>query len=167
MSNNTNWISITSVIYIFFSGWGNGFILDLGSRQLRRLCPNWAKGETSKVCCWSRWYPFWAWRQQQSLVSSRENKISTCKRHVNFFLAPSTSRALRELSKTFMNITNRSHIVKTKDSSRPEQCKKLPGINTPFIMLGRTGSGTAWHIEDMKFFSVNYLHDGEPKYWVM
>ena len=84
MSNNTNWISITSVIYIFFSGWGNGFILDLGSRQLRRLCPNWAKGETSKVCCWFRWYPFWAWRQRQSLVSSRENKTSSCKRHVNF-----------------------------------------------------------------------------------
>jgi hypothetical protein len=40
-----------------------------------------------------------------------------------------------------MSITNRSNIVKTKDPRRPEQCSKLPGINTPFIILGRTGRG--------------------------
>ena len=48
-------------------------------------------------------------------------------------------------------------------------CRGIPmsGINTPHIMLGQAGSMTGWHVEDLNFFSVNYLHSGLPKDWVV
>ena len=59
--------------------------------------------------------------------------------------------------------------AKVDVKSIKDHCRGIPmsGINTPHIMLGQAGSMTGWHVEDLNFFSVNYLHSGAPKYWVV
>ena len=41
----------------------------------------------------------------------------------------------------------------------------ISGINVPWIYYGMIFSTFCWHIEDLSLYSVNYLHDGEPKVW--
>jgi hypothetical protein len=43
----------------------------------------------------------------------------------------------------------------------------MSGINTPHIMLGQAGTMKGFHVEDLNLFSVNYLHSGAPKYWIV
>jgi jumonji domain-containing protein 2 len=58
-------------------------------------------------------------------------------------------------------------VVETKDVVHPNKCVKIPEITTPFIMLGLAGSATACHVEDIELYSVNYLHSGTPKHWII
>eukprot|EP00249_Psilotum_nudum_P018459 c26816_g1_i1 orf=766-3156(-) len=41
----------------------------------------------------------------------------------------------------------------------------VPGIIVPWIYIGMLFSAFCWHYEDQCFYSVNYLHWGEPKCW--
>jgi len=41
----------------------------------------------------------------------------------------------------------------------------LPGINQPYLYFGMWKAMFAWHIEDMNFSSINYIHFGQPKKW--
>ena len=45
--------------------------------------------------------------------------------------------------------------------------EKMPGINSPFIYVGEAGSAFAMHIEDKALFSINFLHTGATKLWIM
>lgn len=45
--------------------------------------------------------------------------------------------------------------------------EKMSGINTIHMLIGQAGSATGWHVDDLNFASVNYLREGEPKYWVV
>lgn len=39
------------------------------------------------------------------------------------------------------------------------------GIQTPYIYLGMFLTSFAWHREDRNLWSINYMHEGEPKLW--
>lgn len=41
----------------------------------------------------------------------------------------------------------------------------FPGVTTWFSYKGTTGSLFAFHREDMRLYSINYLHKGDPKIW--
>jgi len=42
-----------------------------------------------------------------------------------------------------------------------------PGISLPFLYFGSTHSIFPIHIEDGSLFSINYLHYGAPKVWLV
>ncbi|CAM6090958.1 unnamed protein product [Calypogeia fissa] len=41
----------------------------------------------------------------------------------------------------------------------------IPGVMVPWLYIGMLFSSFCWHYEDHCFYSVNYLHCGEPKSW--
>ncbi|KAH9237212.1 hypothetical protein K456DRAFT_1805815, partial [Colletotrichum gloeosporioides 23] len=41
----------------------------------------------------------------------------------------------------------------------------LAGVNVPYWHIGRAGSGTCWHVEDVGLFSANLVCAGR-KYWL-
>jgi hypothetical protein len=43
----------------------------------------------------------------------------------------------------------------------------IPGVNTTQLMFGEVQSFTCWHVEDENLLSINYLHSGKHKYWIM
>ena len=45
--------------------------------------------------------------------------------------------------------------------------KRFPGINTPYIYVGGKYSIFGLHIEDVDLFSINFLHKGASKLWIM
>ena len=53
----------------------------------------------------------------------------------------------------------------TKMAVLDELTLGMSGINTPHIMLGQAGSMSGFHVEELNFFSVNYLHSGASKRW--
>ncbi|XP_066374209.1 lysine-specific demethylase JMJ17-like [Miscanthus floridulus] len=42
---------------------------------------------------------------------------------------------------------------------------KIAGVMVPWLYIGMLFSSFCWHVEDHCFYSINYLHWGEPKYW--
>ncbi|KAE8769237.1 lysine-specific demethylase 5B [Hordeum vulgare] len=42
---------------------------------------------------------------------------------------------------------------------------KIPGVMVPWLYMGMLFSSFCWHVEDHCFYSINYLHWGEPKCW--
>ncbi|AQK67467.1 transcription factor jumonji (jmjC) domain-containing protein [Zea mays] len=42
---------------------------------------------------------------------------------------------------------------------------KIPGVMVPWLYIGMLFSSFCWHVEDHCFYSINYLHWGEPKCW--
>lgn len=41
----------------------------------------------------------------------------------------------------------------------------IPGVIVPWLYVGMMFSSFCWHVEDHLFYSINYLHFGEPKRW--
>ncbi|KAI5070351.1 hypothetical protein GOP47_0014694 [Adiantum capillus-veneris] len=43
--------------------------------------------------------------------------------------------------------------------------ENIPGVTVPWVYMGMLFSSFCWHYEDQCFYSINYLHWGEPKCW--
>ncbi|CAA0838763.1 transcription factor jumonji (jmjC) domain-containing protein [Striga hermonthica] len=43
--------------------------------------------------------------------------------------------------------------------------QNIAGVMVPWLYIGMLFSSFCWHFEDHCFYSMNYLHWGEPKYW--
>eukprot|EP00891_Asterochloris_glomerata_P005677 jgi/Astpho2/5677/Aster-02919 len=41
----------------------------------------------------------------------------------------------------------------------------ITGVMVPWLYVGSCMSAFCWHIEDLSFYSINYLHMGAPKVW--
>ena len=39
----------------------------------------------------------------------------------------------------------------------------ITGVMVPWLYVGSCMSAFCWHIEDLSFYSINYLHMGAPK----
>ena len=42
---------------------------------------------------------------------------------------------------------------------------RLDGVTSPYIYVGTWKAMFGWHKEDMDLYSINYLHEGQPKFW--
>eukprot|EP00184_Porphyridium_aerugineum_P006874 CAMPEP_0184706712 /NCGR_PEP_ID=MMETSP0313-20130426/36895_1 /TAXON_ID=2792 /ORGANISM="Porphyridium aerugineum, Strain SAG 1380-2" /LENGTH=1027 /DNA_ID=CAMNT_0027168273 /DNA_START=213 /DNA_END=3297 /DNA_ORIENTATION=- len=42
---------------------------------------------------------------------------------------------------------------------------KLSGVCQPWIYFGMLFSSFCWHVEDNNLYSINYLHEGQSKFW--
>lgn len=41
----------------------------------------------------------------------------------------------------------------------------ITGVMVPWLYIGSALSAFCWHIEDHGFYSINYMHMGQPKVW--
>jgi hypothetical protein len=91
-----------------------------------------------------------------------------CPLYLTFcYVAVSCCRVISRLRKTFLPYLDEEQVG--DGESVEDQCRgpAMSGINTPHIMIGQAGSMTGFHVEDFNFCSVNYLHYGAPKHWIM
>ena len=62
------------------------------------------------------------------------------------------------------NINNLNTIL---DTVPREYGVHIPGVNTAYLYFGMWKTSFAWHTEDMDLYSINYLHFGAPKQWLV
>ncbi|CAN1778041.1 Lysine-specific demethylase JMJ17 [Linum perenne] len=60
---------------------------------------------------------------------------------------------------------NLNNLPKLKGSMLQAVHQNITGVMVPWLYVGMLFSAFCWHFEDHCFYSMNYLHWGEPKCW--
>ncbi|KAF5729995.1 lysine-specific demethylase 5B isoform X2 [Tripterygium wilfordii] len=60
---------------------------------------------------------------------------------------------------------NLNNLPKSKGSMLQAVHHNITGVMVPWLYIGMLFSSFCWHFEDHCFYSMNYLHWGEPKCW--
>ncbi|KAF8412259.1 hypothetical protein HHK36_000220 [Tetracentron sinense] len=60
---------------------------------------------------------------------------------------------------------NLNNLPKLQGSMLRAVRDNIPGVMVPWLYIGMLFSSFCWHFEDHCFYSMNYLHWGEPKCW--
>lgn len=60
---------------------------------------------------------------------------------------------------------NLNNFAKIRGSLLQHVQENIPGVIVPWLYVGMLFSSFCWHYEDQCFYSINYLHWGEPKCW--
>ncbi|KAB1200329.1 Lysine-specific demethylase 5A [Morella rubra] len=60
---------------------------------------------------------------------------------------------------------NINNLPKLKGSMLQAVHQNITGVMVPWLYIGMLFSAFCWHFEDHCFYSMNYLHWGEPKCW--
>lgn len=60
---------------------------------------------------------------------------------------------------------NLNNLTKLDGSVLKHVQDNIPGVTVPWVYMGMLFSSFCWHYEDQCFYSINYLHWGEPKSW--
>lgn len=60
---------------------------------------------------------------------------------------------------------NLNNLPKLRGSMLQTVHNSIAGVMVPWLYIGMLFSSFCWHFEDHCFYSMNYLHWGEPKYW--
>ncbi|KAK4260587.1 hypothetical protein QN277_003682 [Acacia crassicarpa] len=63
------------------------------------------------------------------------------------------------------NPWNLNNLPKLKGSMLQAVHHNITGVMVPWLYIGMLFSSFCWHFEDHCFYSINYLHWGEPKCW--
>ncbi|KAI4303519.1 hypothetical protein MLD38_039134 [Melastoma candidum] len=63
------------------------------------------------------------------------------------------------------NSWNLNNLPKLKGSMLHSVHQNIAGVMVPWLYVGMLFSSFCWHFEDHCFYSMNYLHWGEPKCW--
>ncbi|KAI4315412.1 hypothetical protein L6164_028225 [Bauhinia variegata] len=63
------------------------------------------------------------------------------------------------------NPWNLNNLPKLKGSMLQAVHHNIAGVMVPWLYIGMLFSSFCWHFEDHCFYSMNYLHWGEPKCW--
>ena len=63
------------------------------------------------------------------------------------------------------NLNNLPRLDGTYGSMLRHIEENIPGVVVPWMYIGMMFSSFCWHIEDHMFYSINYLHWGDPKKW--
>ncbi|XVF51494.1 hypothetical protein PTKIN_Ptkin04bG0189600 [Pterospermum kingtungense] len=71
-------------------------------------------------------------------------------------------KAWDEYSRSPWNLNN---LPKLKGSMLQAVHHNITGVMVPWLYVGMLFSAFCWHFEDHCFYSMNYLHWGEPKCW--
>jgi len=83
-----------------------------------------------------------------------------------FPLDPHSSDAtVAEYSKHPWNINNFPQTSGRLPSLLEHIDEKIPGVMVPWMYIGMLYSTFCWHVEDHMFYSINYMHWGDPKRW--
>lgn len=62
---------------------------------------------------------------------------------------------------------NIGHLNSVLDVIEEDCGVSIQGVNTPYLYFGMWKTTFSWHTEDMDLYSINYLHFGEPKSWLV
>lgn len=60
---------------------------------------------------------------------------------------------------------NLNNFTKLPGSVLKHVQENIPGVTVPWVYMGMLFTSFCWHYEDQCFYSINYLHWGEPKCW--
>eukprot|EP00095_Tigriopus_kingsejongensis_P009380 snap_masked-scaffold732_size105256-processed-gene-0.9 protein:Tk09380 transcript:snap_masked-scaffold732_size105256-processed-gene-0.9-mRNA-1 annotation:"jumonji domain containing" len=63
---------------------------------------------------------------------------------------------------TSMNIGHLDSILKHYEGDTGQV---FAGVNSPYLYFGMWKATFSWHVEDMDFYGINFLHYGMPKTW--
>lgn len=76
-----------------------------------------------------------------------------------------TSAEVEEWEKYTSSPWNLNNLPKLQGSMLQAVHNNIAGVMVPWLYIGMLFSSFCWHFEDHCFYSINYLHWGEPKCW--